>query len=82
VTHSAHPADVSTHWSTRTLAARVGIGKDAVAKIWADHNLKPWKIDTFTVSNESRFEKLLDAVGVYLNASPGRTSRAVWPRRY
>jgi hypothetical protein len=33
--------------STRTMAARVGIGKDSVAKIWAGHNLKPWKVDTF-----------------------------------
>ena len=24
------------------MAARVGIGKDTVAKIWADHELKPW----------------------------------------
>ena len=40
VTHKERPADGSTQWSTRTLAARVGIGKDAVAKIWADHNLR------------------------------------------
>ncbi|MUM08433.1 MULTISPECIES: helix-turn-helix domain-containing protein [unclassified Mycolicibacterium] len=37
LTHKELPADGSTHWSTRTMAARVGIGKDAVAKIWADH---------------------------------------------
>jgi transposase len=41
LTHKERPADGSTQWSTRTLATRVGIGKDAVAKIWADHNLKP-----------------------------------------
>jgi hypothetical protein len=35
------------------MAARVGIGKDTVAKIWADHEeLKPWKVDTFTISND------------------------------
>ncbi|HYI59197.1 MAG TPA: helix-turn-helix domain-containing protein, partial [Microlunatus sp.] len=39
LTHKERPADGSTHWSTRTMAARVGVGKDAVAKIWADHNL-------------------------------------------
>jgi hypothetical protein len=37
VTHEESPADGSTHWSTRTMAARMGIGKDSVAKIWADH---------------------------------------------
>jgi transposase len=68
LTQQERPADGSTHWSTRSLAARVGIGKDAVAKIWADHNLKPWKVDTFKLSNDPRFEeKLVDVVGVYLN---------------
>ncbi|WP_231965868.1 IS630 family transposase, partial [Mycobacterium sp. E802] len=68
ITHKERPADGSTHWSTRTLAARVGIGKDAVAKIWADHNLKPWKVETFKVSNDPRFEeKLVDVVGLYVN---------------
>jgi transposase len=68
LTHKELPPDGSTHWSTRTMAAHVGIGKDAVAKIWADHNLKPWKVDTFKVSNDPRFEeKLVDVVGLYLN---------------
>ena len=68
LTHKERPADGSTHWSTRTLAARVGIGKDAVAKIWADHNLKPWKVETFKVSNDPNFEaKLVDVVGLYMN---------------
>ena len=39
--------DGSTHWTTRRLAAKVGIGKDAVARIWNDHNLKPWKVEAF-----------------------------------
>ncbi len=68
LTRTERPADGSTHWSTRTLAARVGIGKDAVAKIWADHNLKPWRVETFKVSNDPHFEeKLVDVVGLYLN---------------
>jgi transposase len=68
LTHKGRPAGGSTHWSTRTMAARVGIGKDAVAKIWADHQLKPWRVDTFKVSNDPLFEeKLVDVVGLYLN---------------
>ena len=68
VTRDERPADGSTHWSTRTMAARMGIGKDAVAKIWADHHLKPWRVDTFKISNDPRFEeKLIDVVGLYLN---------------
>ena len=50
------------------MAARVGVGKDTIAKIWADHNLKPWRVATFKVSNDPRFEeKIVDVVGVYLN---------------
>ncbi len=40
------------------MAARVGIGKDAVARIWSDHGLKPCKIDTFKINNDPRFEKV------------------------
>jgi transposase len=62
------PAGGATHWTTRTMAARVGIGKDSVARIWADHNLKPWKVEGFKISNDPDFEKkLVDVVGLYLN---------------
>ncbi len=33
-TMHAVPDDGSTHWTTRTMAARHGIGKDRVARIW------------------------------------------------
>jgi len=62
------PDDGSTHWTTRRLAKRFGIGKDSVARIWADHNLKPWATEFFKVSNDPHFEdKLVDVVGLYLN---------------
>jgi transposase len=68
VTLNEVPDDTSTHWTTRTLAARLGIGKDSVAKVWRDHQLKPWKVDTFKISNDPRFEeKLVDVVGLYLD---------------
>ena len=62
------PDDGSTQWSTRTMADRYGIGKDTVARIWRKHDLKPWKIDTFKVSDDPNFEaKLVDVVGLYLD---------------
>ena len=68
VTLNERPDDTSTHWTTRTLADRFGIGKDSVAKIWRDHKLKPWKVDTFKLSNDPRFEeKLVDVVALYLD---------------
>ena len=68
VTLNETPDDTSTHWSTRTLAKKIGIGKDSVAKIWRDHKLKPWRVETFKISNDPAFEdKLIDVVGLYLN---------------
>ena len=68
VTLEETPDDTSTHWTTRSLAERFAIGKDTVARIWSDHHLKPWKVDTFKVSNDPHFEeKLVDVVGLYLN---------------
>ena len=68
VTCHEKPGDGSTHWTTRSLAKRFGIGKDAVARIWSDHDLKPWKTETFKISNDPEFErKLIDVVGLYLN---------------
>lgn len=62
------PDDESTHWTTRLMAARHGIGKDTVARIWRDHGLKPWKVEVFKLSNDPDFEeKLVDVVGLYLN---------------
>lgn len=62
------PDDDSTHWTTRSMAARHGIGKDTVARIWRDHGLKPWKVETFKISTDPDFEdKLVDVVGLYLN---------------
>ena len=50
------------------MAERFGIGKDTVARIWKNHNLKPWKVDTFKISTDPDFEKkLVDVVGLYLN---------------
>jgi len=68
VTLEEAPDDGSTHWTTRLLAKRFGIGKDTVARIWRDHHLKPWQADTFKVSNDAHFEeKLVDVVGLYMN---------------
>jgi len=39
-----------------------------VARVWRDHDLKPWKVETFKVSTDPDFEaKLVDVVGLYLD---------------
>jgi transposase len=62
------PDDGSTQWSTRSMAKHVGISHDTVARIWKDHGLKPWKLDSFKVSTDPHFEeKLVDEVGLPMN---------------
>ena len=58
----------ATHWSTRTLAATLGISPASVRRIWTRHGLKPHLVRTFKVSNDPHFaDKLEDIVGLYLN---------------
>src|SRR5260370_9497597 len=58
----------ATHWSTRTMAAAVGISEASVRRIWRAHGLKPHRVETFKISNDPQFaEKLEDIVGLYLN---------------
>jgi transposase len=62
------PEDGSTQWSTRSMAERHGVGKDTVARIWHARKIRPWRVDTFKLSNDPNFEeKLIDVVGLYLN---------------
>jgi len=52
----------------RTLAARIGVNRETVRRLWRDHGLKPWRSETFKLSSDPRFEeKLVDVVGLYLN---------------
>lgn len=58
----------ATHWSTRTMAAAVGISEATVRRIWRAHGLKPHRVESFKLSNDPQFaEKLQDIVGLYLN---------------
>ncbi len=64
------PADGSTHWSSRKLAAELGggISHMAVARIWAKHGLKPHRLEGYMASNDPAFEtKAADIIGLYLN---------------
>jgi transposase len=63
-----HTPKGATHWSTRTLAAHLGISASAVGRIWRAHGLKPHRIKSFKLSNDPDFiAKLEDIVGLYLD---------------
>lgn len=58
----------ATHWSTRTLAAKVGASHSTIHRIWSAHQIKPHLLRTFKLSKDPHFiEKLRDVVGLYLN---------------
>jgi len=58
----------ATHWSTRTMAAAVGLSEATVRRIWHKHGLKPHLMETFKVSTDPHFAEKLEAiVGLYLN---------------
>ena len=58
----------ATHWSTRSMAAEVGLTQTAVSRIWRAFGLQPHRQDTFKLSTDPLFvEKVHDVVGLYLN---------------
>jgi transposase len=66
-TTQASPTN-ATHWSTRSMAAEMGVSEATVRRIWHANGLKPHLLETFKVSKDKKFaEKLNAIVGLYLN---------------
>ncbi len=58
----------ATHWSTRSMAATVGLSQSAIVRIWQAFGLQPHKSGTFKLSTDPFFvEKVRDVVGLYLS---------------
>jgi transposase len=58
----------ATHWSTRSMAAEVGLNQTAVHRIWKAFGLQPHRAESWTLSRDPQFiEKVRDVVGLYLN---------------
>ena len=65
---SEAPADGSTHWSCRKMAAALSISKSTVQRIWKQAKLKPHRLEQYMASNDPEFEqKAADIIGLYLN---------------
>ena len=62
------PDDGSTHWSTRSMADKVGLNQTAISRIWRAFGLKPHRVEDFKLSTDPQFvDKVRDVVGLYLN---------------
>ena len=67
LTTQAKP-EAATHWSTRTMAAELGISAASVSRYWRKNSLKPHVVRRFKVSRDPKFvEKLEDIVGLYMS---------------
>jgi transposase len=57
-----------THWSRSSMAARTGLSKSTIGRIWKEFDLKPHLQDSFKLSTDPFFvEKVVDVVGLYHN---------------
>jgi hypothetical protein len=53
-----------THWSSRLLA-ELGVSHSTVARVWVEHDLKPWRVETFKFSTDPQLEaKIPNVVGL------------------
>ncbi len=56
-----------THWSSRLLAARLGVANSTVARAWKAYGVQPWRAETFKFSTDPELvAKVTDVVGLYL----------------
>jgi transposase len=58
----------ASHWSTRLLAAKLGVSQSTVSRAWRAFGLQPHREETFKLSTDPLFiAKVRDIVGLYLN---------------
>ena len=56
-----------THWSSRLLAARLGVDATTIARAWRAYGVAPWRSETFKFSTDPELvAKVTDVVGLYL----------------
>ena len=66
-----------TQWSTRLLAAQLGIRNYTVATAWKRWGPQPWRRETFKFSTDPELEaKIGDVVGLYLD--PPEKAVVLW----
>jgi transposase len=57
-----------THWSSRLLAAELGLSNVKIADVWREWGLQPWRAESFKFFADPALEaKVRDVTGLYLN---------------
>ena len=57
ITRVVQPPKGKKKWSTRSMAAAVGISHQSVHRIWKNNDLKPHLLRTFKISQDPQFER-------------------------
>ena len=66
-THKPPPQPL-THWTTRTLAARLRVSHMTVQRVWQRARLQPHRLEHYVASPDPDFErKAADIIGLYVN---------------
>jgi hypothetical protein len=67
--------EAATHWSTRTLAAELGVAASTVWRHWRSHGLKPHVVRGFKVSRVPHFVRFASSTDCMIHqaARPERT---------
>jgi transposase len=62
------PPGETTHWTSRAMAAAMGLAVSTVQKLWHAHGLAPHRLRVFKLSRDPQFAaKLRDVVGLYID---------------
>src|SRR5579864_4941953 len=57
-----------THWSTRSMARKVGLSHSSIGRIWRTFGLQPHRTKGFSLSDDPYLvEKVRDVVGLYMS---------------
>jgi len=67
----------ATHWSTRSMAAHLGLSQSTVSRVWRAFGLAPHKKDSWKLSTDPLFVDKVREVGLYLNP-PERAATRSW----
>jgi len=58
----------ATHWTRASMAAKSGLSRSTIGRIWRKFDLKPHLVDGFKLSSDPLFvAKVVDVVGLYHN---------------
>jgi transposase len=68
ITREERPPTPLTHWTSRRLAARVGVSNGTVLRVWRRAGLKPHRLARYVATTDPEFEtKAADIIALYLD---------------